>query len=65
MTIQQQDHSLKFISKIGHDLMRLAERAEGMDKWLARHDHVRMFAHDIYGDTEEAMMLSVAMRLHP
>jgi len=58
------EHSLKFISQIGRDLMHMAVEGEGLECWEERHQHVRLFAERLYGDSEEAMMLSAAMTLN-
>lgn len=58
-----ESNSLKFISQIGNDLIEMACREEGLNDWLERHNHIRLFADTLYGDSEEAMMLSCAMIL--
>ncbi len=63
MLMQKQEHSLKFITQVGQELIQLAVQSEGLDNWLARHDHVRLYADDLYGDCDEADILSCAMIL--
>jgi len=58
-----QGNSLKLICQVGQDLMNMAAETEGKEKWLERHTHIRLFADELYGDTEEASMLSAAMTL--
>ena len=63
MFMQKHEHSLKFISQIGHELVKLADEAEGLNSWIARHDHVSLYAEALYGDCDEADILSCAMTL--
>lgn len=60
----KEEYSLKLISQIGRDLIQMAEKAEGLEDWIERHNHVRLFADELYGDSDEAAMLSCSLTLH-
>lgn len=61
--------SWKFVSQLGHDLVRLAESQEGLEAWLASHGGTIAFpstatrglSAEMYGDTEEAALMNAAM----
>ncbi|SCA56169.1 hypothetical protein MTBPR1_20017 [Candidatus Terasakiella magnetica] len=61
--MQCETTSLKLISQIGHELIKMAQDHEGLENWQERHTHIRLFAEDLYGDCDEATMLSTAMAL--
>ncbi len=63
MTYYQDPEPNKLISNIARDLILMARDAEGMDRWQERHHHVRLFAEDLYGDSEEASLLGAMMSL--
>lgn len=63
MTQHMSHNSLQLISQIGRDLISLADLSEGMENWEKRHIHVRLFASEIYGDSDEADIFQASMSL--
>jgi hypothetical protein len=59
----------KFVSQVGHDLVRMAAICDGLENWLVRHGGsiaapgiaTRKLAAEMYGESEEAAVLNTAM----
>jgi len=62
----------KFLRLVAHDIVRMATQAEGLKGWLEKHSGTlrapgratRAYAHDIYGDDDNAVLFNTHLSLH-
>ena len=61
----------EFMSKVANDVVRMADKSEGLESWLYRHSGsitspshaTRRYAYDLFGDSMEASLFNACLVL--